>query len=203
VLYVVKRNITIAALVLFSSVSAYFAASFFGRSSANIATFDKQEGIKIAVLDGLRLKKEAKCFMAHDEIAEMVADSLSRIKKSEEEIKEQYEKLRANKKLSKRQLAAESSKLEMKWSKIAGQCKAEMLTIREKEAALINLIQKKVEEVTRSVAKQLDLNIVINKSVGDFSIVLYDTHNVEITDYVIQKLDEELPNVDLEKIKND
>jgi Skp family chaperone for outer membrane proteins len=201
--YVVKRNITVAVLLLFSGIAAYFATSYFDCGRAHTASIGSCGNTKIAVLDGARLKQDAKCFRAHDEISDRITNVLSRIRKSEAEFKDQHEKLGDNKKLSQRQRAIEISKLEMRWAKISEQYKSEMLLIREKEIALSKLIQRKVDQAIRSVAEPLNIEIVINKTVSDFLVVFYNSDKVEITDDVIRKLDEELPSVDLESVEND
>ena len=58
---------------------------------------------RIAVLDGLLLKNQAKCFKVHDEASKRLNSILQNIKQSETQIKSEYDAIRNNSKLSQKQ----------------------------------------------------------------------------------------------------
>jgi Skp family chaperone for outer membrane proteins len=200
--YAVKMRLIALTFIACSGGAAYLAVGYFKGGIHAPGEGQCLSGFaNVVVLDGERLK-QAKCFRSHEEISGMLADVLARIRKSEADIKSQHDKLRNDKKLSQKQRAKEVSRLEARWSKISGQYNSEIQHIKEKDSALSKLIQDKMKKVIEAIAKSRGADIVINKVANDFLVVFHSSDDVEITDEVIQRLDEELPNIDLGSLKN-
>jgi Skp family chaperone for outer membrane proteins len=168
-------------------------------------TFTKKnfDELRLAVLDGERLKMEAKCFESHEKIAQMISDVLSRVKKSEWQIKDEYEKIKSNKKLTHEQRLSDIAKIEAKWKTLSAQYNAEIQSIRSKDLLLSKYIQEKLTSIIESISRSAKLNVVINKGNREIAFVFHNSEDIDITDLVIKKLDEEIPNVDINEIKND
>jgi Skp family chaperone for outer membrane proteins len=156
---------------------------------------------KIAVLDGEKLKNTAKCFRAHEKIALMINDLLDKMKRSETEIKAEYDKIKNNSKLSQNQKLKNISKIETKWVNLSAQYNSQMQTIKNMDLSLSNHIQKRLGDVIEAISKSAKFNVVLNKGSRDSILVFYNSKNIDITDLVIQKLDKILPDVDLKEIQ--
>jgi Skp family chaperone for outer membrane proteins len=201
--HAVKKRLIVLVVLSCSCGLAYFAASHIkGRVyTSNDVGPRILDSAKVAVLDGERLK-QAKCFRSNEKISGMLADVLANIRKSESEIREQHNSLRNDKKLSQKQRAKDVSRLEAKWSKMSERYNLEIQRIKEKDSALNKLIQRKMGRVIETIARETGLSVVVSKVANDSLVVFYNTKNVDITDEVIRRLDEELPNIDLESLES-
>jgi Skp family chaperone for outer membrane proteins len=159
------------------------------------------EIFKIGVLDGEKLKSTAICFKSHERIAEAVTALLSKIQKAESQTKSAYEKVKNDQNLSSNEKNKELSRIETKWKRISSQYNSEMQSIKNSDIKLSDLIQMKLLYVIETVAKFLNLNLILNKSSGNMLNVFYNSKDIDVTDLIIQKLDEILPNIDLEELE--
>lgn len=153
--------------------------------------------IKIAIVDGTRLKKEAQPFL----------DVMAIVKEETEEINHEINKKRGSlKKISK---LSKDPKIHVKR-------RAEYRKQFEHEFALIELdVQKKkdvlrrqilllektvsdvVMDVIQGLAKKYHLNLILNTKVMDIMTVFYASHTIDLTDEVIKLLNKKLKNISL------
>ncbi|MDR2666907.1 MAG: OmpH family outer membrane protein [Holosporales bacterium] len=161
------------------------------------------DGLRLAVLDGERLKAEAICFKSHEKIAQMVADVLSKVKESESQIKEEYEKIKSSKKLTQEQKLSETAKIEAKWNTVFTRYNAEIQSIRNKDLLLSEHIQRKLTSIIDAITRSAKLDVVVNKGNRDIILVFHNSKDIDITDLVICRLNKEVPSVDIGGIKDD
>lgn len=156
---------------------------------------------RIGVLDGARLKQEAKCFKSHEKISQMVTDLVSKIRETEKQFKDSYKEIKENAKLTLSAKNNELSKLESKWKSLSRKYNEEMQDIRDIDAKVTDMTQSKLFSILESVAKSLKLNLILNKISDDKISVFYMSKDIDITDLIIKKMDEALPNIKLEDLK--
>ncbi|MDR1333419.1 MAG: OmpH family outer membrane protein [Holosporales bacterium] len=193
-----KRFIAaIWAFVIIVGIATAFVVCTHDRELGN----DKRGAVSVAVVDGGKLKATAKCFSAHEKIASMFSDVFAKIRDSENAMKKEYEAVKNNSKLSQKQRDKEISKIEAKWSAESAKYNAAIQDVRNLEAKLADRIQKEVLSTVQSIAKSMNVDIVVNKLSRDMLSIFYHTHEVDITDIVIKKLDEILPEINLEEVR--
>jgi Skp family chaperone for outer membrane proteins len=172
--------------------------------SINITkNLSNSEGVKIAVLDGEKLKATAKCFKAHETIAEMFTKILSKMRDIEKQMKSEYETIKHNGKLSQKQKAKEITKMETKWDSVSARYNARIQSLRNLDLQLSGRIQHKLDLIIKKIAQRGGIQLVINKGNRELLAVFYAAPKLEITDLVVQQLDEDLPKVDLKEMGAD
>ncbi|MDR3224620.1 MAG: OmpH family outer membrane protein [Holosporales bacterium] len=196
-----NRSTIVGFFVLLAVVT--FAVFLIQRSRVTYSQIDDLNfsTVKLAVLDGEKLKSSAKCFESHEKIAKMFADVLAKMRKSEGDIKMEYDKVKNNQKLSQKQKTREMSKIEVKWAELSAKYNSEIQAIRNTDMKVTERIQATVTKVIDRIANAAKLSTVINKGTRDSISVFYNSSDIDITDVVIKELDNELPSINLEEMK--
>ncbi|MBR1479865.1 MAG: OmpH family outer membrane protein [Alphaproteobacteria bacterium] len=163
----------------------------------------KFDATRAAILDGDRLKAEALCFKGHEKISDMLSELIGKVRKGEDETKKAYDAIKNDTSLSAEKRNGELAKIELKWKDVSIGYAAKIQELKKLDLKLSDLVQEKLDEVVRGVAETAELDIVLNKRTQNLLNVFYSTDNIDITDIVIKRLDEILPSVDLERLKND
>ncbi|MBQ7524122.1 MAG: OmpH family outer membrane protein [Alphaproteobacteria bacterium] len=158
---------------------------------------------RAAILDGDRLKAEALCFKGHEKISGMLSELIGKVRKGEDETKKAYDAIKNDTSLSTERRNGELAKIELKWKDVSIGYAAKIQELKKLDLKLSDLVQEKLDEVVRGVAKTAELDVVLNKRTQSLLNVFYSADNIDITDIVIKRLDEILPSVDLERLKND
>lgn len=193
-------NKSIAAIfALIVTVAATAIAVFWIKNTGGFV--DGKHTTNVAVIDGEKLKATAKCFAAHEKIANKFSSVIARIRDAENVMKKEYEAVKNNGTLSQKQRAKEISKMESKWASESTKYNAEIQTIRNIDTKLTERIQQIVIETVRSIARSANIDIVVNKWSRDMMSVFYNSSKVDITDLVIKKIDEILPEIHLEDVQ--
>ena len=156
---------------------------------------------RIGVLDGERLKAEALCFKSHEKVADMVSELLVKIRQTSDSMKNSYDEVKKNKKLSRTKRNSELAKIEAKWNTDSKKYNAEMQRIKNLDMKLTEFIQNKLNQAIDDVARAASLAIVINKGSREMINVFYNSKNIDITDLIVKKLDESIPNIDLKELE--
>lgn len=196
-----RKYVLTSICVLLLLVTLVLCVNFLRSDTASVKkNFD---GLRLAVLDGERLKAEAICFKSHEKIAQMVADVLSKVKESESQIKEEYEKIKSSKKLTQEQKLSETAKIEAKWNTVFTRYNAEIQSIRNKDLLLSEHIQRKLTSIIDAITRSAKLDVVVNKGNRDIILVFHNSKDIDITDLVICRLNKEVPSVDIGGIKDD
>ncbi len=167
-------------------------------NNSNLENFDIA---RIGVLDGLRLKQEAKCFKAHIEVSQMVTDLVSKIRASEKQFQNSYNEIKKNSKLTLSTKNTELAKLESKWKSLTRKYNDEMQNIRNIDLKITDITQTKLFSILESIAKTLKLNLILNKTSDEKLNVFYTSKDIDITNLVIKEMDKALPNIKVEELK--
>ena len=143
----------------------------------------------IAILDGVELKTKAKCFRLHQQIDNRLNEIFQRIRQSEIKFKEDYNKIRNNKKWSAKQRQKEISKLENKLRSVSQKYNDEIQDVRQLEFQLRRHIQEQMNKIIRDLAQHNNYAAVLNKETADTIMVFYNVPQIEITNQIIANLD--------------
>ena len=192
------KRILLFSIFMFFVILGGIAIYEYVHINSHTANFDVA---RIGVLDGERLKLEAKCFKAHGEISQMVADLVSKIRGTEKQFKNSYNEVKKNSKLTLSAKNSELAKLESKWKSLSRKYNEEIQNIRNMDLKIAEITQNKLFSILESIAKSLKLNLILNKTSDDKLNVFYTSKDIDITDLVIKKMDEVLPNINLEDLK--
>ena len=163
---------------------------------------NEHHSTKIAVLNGIKLKEKAKCFKLHETNSEKLNNILRIINKHELQIRKDYNIIQNNSKLSSKQKQNKITKLENNWKKIYIHYNKEIQNIKEIDKKLTDYIYEKLNKIIKSTAKEMNINIVLNKESTDTIFIFYNNDNLDITDTIILRLDEELKNFDIKDLNN-
>ena len=159
------------------------------------------EVLRIGVIDSVRLKTEATCFRAHDKIAQRISELMVKIREKSTQMSNQSMQIRQNKKLKQVQKQSQFEQMHKKWKLFAMEYSRDMRKEKELDAKLTDYIQNKILQVISNIAKKFAIDIVINKGSQDMIHVFYNTKNIDITDILIDALNETIPEVDLKEFK--
>ncbi|MDR0695571.1 MAG: OmpH family outer membrane protein [Holosporales bacterium] len=195
----IKKN---RALIIFGAVVLVFGVLTYALSKMRSVEInpDNFSGVRLAILDGEKLKASAKCFKAHEAVAKMFADVLSKMREMENQMKADYDTIKRNTRLSQSQKNKEIGKIETKWGTISTKYNAKIQAIRNLELNLTEKIQQELLSVVEAVAKEAKISAVINKGNREMISVFYASPSVDITEVVIKKLDEALPEIDIRRL---
>lgn len=158
-----------------------------------------ENNIKIAILNGIKLKENAKCFKLHEVNSDKLNNILKKIHESEMEIREKYGRIRKNSKLSSKQKQNEMSKLENNWKLISNNYNKEIQNIKTVDDKLTQYIYDKLNEVLNKLARKMNINAIFNKENNESIFVFYNNPIIDITDKVVDELDKELKDLNLNK----
>jgi Skp family chaperone for outer membrane proteins len=166
----------------------------------HLKNYQKCLNVGIGVLDGQKLKRGASCFRGHDKLADILSEVLSKVRMAESRTKEEYEKIKLNPNLSQKQKLKGIAKIEAKWSDVSAKYNSEIQSIRNADLRLSEHIQSKLGDIIKSIAKSLKLQIVFSKGTSDDLLVFYSAKGLDITDLIIQKMNEILPDIALKEL---
>ena len=155
----------------------------------------------IAVIDSVKLKKNALCFKTHDQIAKNLSNVMDRMRKSEMDIKKEYDDLKNRKKLSKKERKLELERIENKWNTLSSKYNDEIHDIKNLDLKLSDFLQKKIHDVIKNIAYEKNIQIVLNSQIQNNIVVFFMSKSIDITDLVVRKLNEVQPNVNLSELK--
>ncbi|MBQ3945442.1 MAG: hypothetical protein II670_07525, partial [Alphaproteobacteria bacterium] len=131
--------------------------------------------LRIGVIDSIRLKTEAKCFRAHDEIAQRIFDLMVKIREISSQMTNQTMQIRQDKQLRQKQKQSKFTEMDKKWKILSTDYSKAMRKEKELDAKLTDYIQNKVLQVISDIAKKFKIDIVINKGSQNMTQVFYNT----------------------------
>ncbi len=153
----------------------------------------------IVVIDGEKLKSQAKCFKMQEKLALELSEVLSKLRELEDETKGEFVKVKNNKKMDDTQKSRENIKIEEKWKEQSSKYMDKISKIKEIDVKVTTKIQSILDKVIEKISRDLKIKLVVNKSAQDGTAVIYNDPVIDITSKVIKMLDKELPNVDLKE----
>ncbi len=193
------RNITWSLVFLGAFAIAVAVVSYFADYN-NLKTSKNFEVLHIGIVDGLRLKQEAKCFEAHKNVAEKVTKVLAVIREDSEKMKKQMDEIKKNKKLNEKQRRLKLNALDIKWRDKAKLYNEKMRAIKDLDKKLVSFIQDKLLQLIGDIAKKEKIDIVLNKCTIDTIHIFYNRKAIDMTDIVIDKLNNTMPTIDLKEL---
>ena len=196
-----SRKYIIACVVAFMGIC--ISAVIYTYSGSTKDRFQCTAAIKIGVIDTQRIKTEASCFEAHDEIAQKIMNVINRYNKTTKKIRNEDNLIKTNKQLSQKEKTSKLATLELEWDKISKDKKDEMQNLQNLETKLTEYIQNKIIKIIGDIAKMNKIDIVLNKETKDSIFIFYHKKNMDITDSVINKLNQVIPTVNLKELEND
>ncbi len=195
-----QRNLILCVFAICAFITTIIIVNCFSDENSDIKQM-KFDVTRIGVLDGERLKAEALCFKSHEKVADMVSELLVKIRQTSDSMKNSYDEVKKNKKLSRTKRNSELAKIEAKWNTDSKKYNAEMQRIKNLDMKLTEFIQNKLNQAIDDVARAASLAIVINKGSREMINVFYNSKNIDITDLIVKKLDESIPNIDLKELE--
>ena len=158
-------------------------------------------GTKIAVIDSVKLRKEALCFKAHEKTESMLNDVFARARKSEQQMKSECDKIKRDSTLSQKQKTQNISKAETNLATLSSKYNAEIQDVKTIDLKISEYLEKKLYSVIESISKSQKIGLVLNTQIKSNISVFYNTKNVDITDQIVKKLNESVPDVNLDELK--
>lgn len=169
-------------------------------SIKNINLQEKVTAHSIGVLDGVLLKKRAKCFAVHDETSKMLSDVFTQVRNSEKKAKEEYEKIRSSKGISLKKKQQELIRIESKWKQISESYDKKALDIKLLDNKLSEKINKTLNNVLREISTRLNLILILNKGSEGMLNVFYNVSSLDVTDKVVTLMDKKLEGFNINSV---
>lgn len=155
---------------------------------------------RIGIVDGVLLKKQAKCFAVHQETARMLNDIFTQVRNSEQQIKAEYEQVQNNKNLTQKQKKQKKINIEKKWKTVSGDYNRQIEDIRILDSKLMNYINNTLDQVFAEISLKLNLILIMNKGAKDIINVFYNVPRLDITEKVINALDTKLADFSIKSV---
>lgn len=191
------KKILLYILIITTLIISYYLAT----NIYNIK-YSEENNNKIVILNGIKLKEKAKCFKLHEINSEKLNNVLQKMNKSEIEIRTKYNNIIKNHKLSTKQKQKEISNLENNWKQISENYNKEIQNIKSTDEKLTKYIHSKLNEILEKFAKKMNINAILNKENSDAIFVFYNKVNIDITDKIIDELDNTLKDLDIKDFSN-
>ena len=131
----------------------------------------------------------------------MLSEVVIKMRNSEVEAKTNYEKVKGDKALSKKQIAQAIEKIEEDWNETSKQYKKEVENIKGMDLKLSSLLQNKLDKVIEDIASKYKIDVVINTQIKETISVFYANKTVDITGLVIKRLNSVIPHVGIQDLK--
>jgi Skp family chaperone for outer membrane proteins len=165
---------------------------------ANVTT--AVPSLKIAVVDGVRLKTEAQPFLnvvsIVKEKTELLEKELSRQHEERSKLFKQTELLLKDKTISAEKRIALRKQLDQKTAEMETEFRIQKDAFRQKCALLEQLLNNSVFEVINDIAKKYKLTLVLNTKIVDIMTVFYTDPSIDLTEEVISALNKKLKDID-------
>lgn len=187
---------TVIVLLLISAVLSAYITSFFYNRKLNFNEYPH-----IAILNGMLLKKNAKCFNLHNEIENRRSEILHNLNKEEMKIKQEFKQITQNKKLNTTKKQLHILELEKKWKNTVQTYDNKLQNVKDLENKLTATIQSSLDKILNKIAKQLSITTILNKETELVTFVFFNKENIDITNLVIDELDKDLNLKALETMK--
>lgn len=153
--------------------------------------------LKIAIVDGARIKKESKPFLY------VVETERNKLEEIYNQMRTRYESIRKLLELSKsskipmKDRAKYKAQFEAEAAKLEQEVQAKKDNLRQKFAILTKTLEDSVIQTTSDLAKKYNLSIIFNTNVFDTITIFYATPNIDLTDEAIKLLNQRLKNIKL------
>ena len=162
---------------------------------SNSSSSSKIPSIKLAIVDGARIKNESKAFQKVVELERSGFDKIN------SEVKEKYKYLQNLLKKSKDIKNSSDQRLKYKkqfdheFSILEPKIQKRKDEIRKRDAIWKQRLNEAVLKITNNLAKKYKLNVILNANVFDTMTVFYASKDIDITNEVIELIDDDLKDI--------
>lgn len=157
-----------------------------------------QTTLRIAIIDGDRLKQEAEPFSKeHQLLTQELDKDKPEILRYHTELEKIIESIKSEKNIAKAQKKKTNyEKRKSEIEQIVFQKQQRLLKI---EAYLTQLIQETTFEIIKNIAREKNIQLIHNRFVEDKLLIFYNESFLDITSDVIHRLNERLKNLTIPK----
>jgi Skp family chaperone for outer membrane proteins len=157
--------------------------------------------VKIAIIDSARIKNKSKPFLKVRELLESEhTKAHDEIAKQEQELRKEFEDLKRTK-----AEAAKMKELKEEFDKKLGALEQTVLQKREKLtkefAKITSDLENQLKKIIQDIAQKQSIHIVLNKYIQETQAILYSSSALDITEEVIERLDKEVPPIQISQDK--
>ncbi|SDF70706.1 periplasmic chaperone for outer membrane proteins Skp [Limimonas halophila] len=162
------------------------------------AQTDEMTSPTIAVLDAQKIMEQSKAVQSiQDQISERRSSYQNQLSQKEQQIRKANQQLQQQRSvLSSEAYQQKKKKLEQRIQQIQGDVQSRKKGLQQLYNRAMNRVKEKLVQITSKMAEEKNLDMVVNKSA-----VLLVRRQMEITQAALEKLNNQLKTVDLDKIE--
>ncbi len=158
--------------------------------------------LRIAVVDGDRLKKESKSFRAvHDILITQQSKAHEEILPIESMLLKEQEEIRLEAKKNPESAKKRNDAFEMRVAELEQKMQKKRALLEKQRDFLSETIQGMVFSIINKISAKKNISIVINKTIDEKRSVFFVEERMDLTNEVIDELDSHLKNIKLPDIK--
>ena len=158
--------------------------------------------LKIAVVDGTRLKKEAKIFHdVHQLLISEQSKAFEEIAPLENQLIKDQEEIRLEEKTNPENAKKRADAFEKRMSEAEQKVQKKRALLEKQRDYLSDLIERTVFKIIDEISTAEKINVVFNKTIEDKNAIFYVEKRMDLTDKVIVELDKRLKDIQPPQIK--
>ncbi len=158
--------------------------------------------LKIAVVDGDRLKKESKSFRAvHDILIAEQSKAHEEILPIESMLLKEQEEIRLESKKNPEKAKKRNEAFAIRVTELEQKMQKKRSLLEKQRDFLSETIQELVFSIISEISAKENISVVLNKTIDEKRSVFFVEKRMDLTDDVIAKLDSHLKNIKLPDIK--
>jgi Skp family chaperone for outer membrane proteins len=153
--------------------------------------------VKIAVVDGLKIKNLSKPFVRVRELLEeQHAKAHKEILAQENAIRKEHEDLKSGL-ASVEEKKKRKNDVDKKIAELEKNVQKKKDTLTKQFSILMDMVESEMNGAIAHIVKKHGFNLVLNKSIQETRVILFHEPALDITDQVINRLDETIKTVEL------
>ncbi|MDR0631076.1 MAG: OmpH family outer membrane protein [Holosporales bacterium] len=152
--------------------------------------------LKVAVVNGARLKQDAEPFLFAQKDAERIEQEIGAWLDKKRENLQRLAQLVSNNAIPPKKRAEYKSQYEQEYANIDAELRTQKEALQRKIYKLNVILNEAVMEVTQQLAKKYGLNMVLNTQVGEIMTVYCADKSADLTDEAIDWLNKKLRNIE-------
>lgn len=158
--------------------------------------------LKIAVVDGDRLKKESQSFRAvHDILIAEQSRAHEEILPIESLLLKEQEEIRLEAKKNPENAKKRNDAFELRVAELEQKMQKKRALLEKQRDFLYETIQEMVFSIIKEISAKKNISIVLNKTIDEKRSVFFVEKRLDLTDEVIAEVDSHLKNIKLPDIK--
>jgi Skp family chaperone for outer membrane proteins len=158
--------------------------------------------LKVAVVDGDRLKNEARAFrVAHDILIVEQSKAHEEMMPIEKELLKEQEAIRLEAKKNPESAKKRKEAFDIRLAEVNKKVQKKSDLLYKQRDYLSETIQEMVFSIINEIAKKQNISIVFNTTIDEKRSVFFAEKRMDLTDAVVSALNERLKNLKLPEIK--